>query len=110
MGIYIPTRSNLGWAYETSYDADPDTLVDMTEYFGVHDEDVELPDPENKFNYYRFCGHGPDIKTAVLVSRELTGTIPFLLHDGRMLAFAVGGDTHRIKLNIGFGGLNPNYL
>lgn len=94
MAIYIPTRAKLGWAKETAYDQDAgQTAVDMTLPFGIHDEDVDLPDPENKNNFYRFCGHGPDVKTAVLVSRDLKGSIPFILDDGRMLGFAVGGSS-----------------
>ncbi|MGP8322404.1 MAG: phage tail tube protein [Methanosarcinaceae archaeon] len=92
MAIYIPTRAKLGWAEETAYDEDSgQTATDMTHPFGIHDEDVDLPDPENKTNFYRFCGYGPDSKTGVLVSRDLRGSLPFLLDDGRMLGYAVGG-------------------
>ena len=94
MAIYIPTRAKLGWAPETAYDQDAgQTATDMTLPFGIHDEDVDLPDPENKNNLYRFCGHGPDVRTAVLISRDLRGSIPFILDDGRMLGFAMGGST-----------------
>lgn len=92
MAIYIPTRAKLGWAEETAYDEDAGQIAtDMTLPFGIHDEDVDLPDPENKNNFYRFCGYGPDSKTSVLVSRDLRGSIPFILDDGRMLGYAVGG-------------------
>lgn len=94
MAIYIPTRSKLGWAKETAYDQDAgQTATDMTLPFGIHDEDVDLPDPENKTNFYRFCGYGPDAKTGVLVSRDLRGSVPFILDDGRMLGYAMGGSS-----------------
>ena len=98
--IYKPNLQQLSWSEETAF-KEAAVQAAQTEPFGILNEEVKLPDPDIDWRLYRNIGYGADPHIAVDAKRELSGSIPMLIQNGKLLKFALGAVTN--------GGLSPNF-
>jgi len=87
--IYRPNLAQLTWAEESSFNETP-TQGAQTIPFGVIDEEVRLPDPEINYFAHRNIGDGADVSIVTPGARTLSGSIPFLVQNGKILAMMLG--------------------
>lgn len=87
--IYKPNLSQLTWKEEATFKAAA-VQGAQTVPFGVIDEEVRLPDPEINFFAHPNLGEGADLAVVAPGARTLSGSIPFAVQNGKMLAFLLG--------------------
>jgi hypothetical protein len=87
--IFKPNLQQLSWGGETAF-AEAAVESAQTEPFGILNEEVKLPDPDIDWQLYRNIGYGADPHIAVAGKREMTGSIPMLIQNGKLLKYALG--------------------
>jgi len=87
--IFRPNLSQLTWKRETDFNEQPTNAVMVTP-LGIIDEEVRLPDPEINFFAHRNIGEGADISIVAPGARTLTGSIPLIPQNGKILAMMLG--------------------
>jgi len=87
--IYRPNLSQLTWSEESAFNVAA-VQGAQTVPFGVIDEDVRLPDPEISYFAHRNIGEGADISIVAPGARSLSGSIPFIPQNGKILAMMLG--------------------
>lgn len=87
--IYRPSLSQVSFGEETIFAESP-TPGAQTYVFGLTPDEIELPDPEIDWVANRSAGYGADIHVLTPGARTLSGSIPIVLQDGRILKYALG--------------------
>jgi hypothetical protein len=87
--VYRPNLAQLTWIREASFNAAAGEGAQVTP-FGVIDEDVRLPDPEINYFAHPNLGEGADVSVVAPGARSLSGSIPFLPQNGKILAMMLG--------------------
>lgn len=91
--IYKPSLSQISFGEESSFNQSPS--AGMYDYiFGLTPEEVDLPDPEIDWLPIRSAGYGADIHVLTEGARTLSGSIPIILQDGRILKYVLGSCTN----------------
>lgn len=87
--VYIPSLSRIGYTEESSYNESP-VQAAQTYAFNITNEDIALPDPEIEQIGLRSVGSGANLSKIVAGARTLSGTIPMVLQNGRILKYCLG--------------------
>jgi len=87
--VYLPALSQLTWTEESTFN-EAAVQGAQTDPFGIIDGDVRLPDPEVGFFEHRNLGEGADLAVVAPGARTLTGSIPIVLQNGKILAMLLG--------------------
>jgi hypothetical protein len=87
--IYRPNLAQLTWSEESAFN-EAAVQGAQTLPFGVIDEDVRLPDPEIHYCAHPNLGEGADVSVVAPGARSLSGSIPFLPQNGKVLAMMLG--------------------
>jgi hypothetical protein len=87
--VYIPSESRISFAEEASYNASP-VQGAQTYAFNITNEDISLPDPEVEQTVLRSVGAGANPSQIVAAGRTLSGNIPMVIQNGRILKYCLG--------------------
>lgn len=88
--IYKPSLAQLSYAEELTFNDQTDPTGEQTLLFGLTPDEVDLPDPEIDWRAHRSAGYGADIHVLTEGPRTLSGSIPIILQDGRILKYVLG--------------------
>lgn len=98
--IYRPSLAQLSFGEETAFN-EAAVQGAQTHIFGLTPDEVDLPDPEIDWRPHRSAGYGADIHVLTPGPRTLSGSVPIVLQDGRILKYVLGASAN--------SGSSPNF-
>lgn len=87
--IYRPSLSQISFGEESAFN-EAAAQGAQTYVFGLTPDEIDLPDPEVDWVAHRSAGYGADIHVLTEGVRTLSGSIPIVLQDGRILKYVLG--------------------
>ena len=87
--IYKPSLAQISFSEETIF-GEAAVQGAQTLIFGLTPDECSLPDPEIDWKTHRSAGYGADIHILTAGARTLSGSIPIILQDGRILKYVLG--------------------
>ncbi len=87
--IYKPSLSQVSFGEEVAFN-EAAAQGAQTYVFGLTPDEIDLPDPEIDWKPTRSAGYGSDVHILTEGVRTLSGSIPIVLQDGRILKYVLG--------------------